>query len=103
DLGIHTVGTSSDAHWPALAAGLAGVEAADPDLAVEPAALLMIVFTSGTTRAPKGVLNSQGRLMMLGWGASLHMCHFTPDDVVYCAMSLYPANRKRILHADPSF
>jgi fatty-acyl-CoA synthase len=61
----------------------------------------MIVFTSGTTRAPKGVLNSQGRLAMLGWGASQFMCHFTPADVVYCAMPLYHANAQILAFAPP--
>ena len=64
-------------------------------------ALLMIVFTSGTTRAPKGVLNSQGRLMMLGWGACMHMCHCTADDVIYCAMPLYHANAQILAFAPP--
>ncbi len=78
--------------WRGLDEALATVSADDPDVPVEPTDLLMIIFTSGTTKAPKGVLNSHGRLMMLGWGASLHMCHFTPDDTVYCAMPLYHAN-----------
>ena len=52
----------------------------------------MIIFTSGTTKAPKGVLNSHGRLMLLGWGAAVHMCQFQPDDCVYCAMPLFHAN-----------
>jgi acyl-CoA synthetase (AMP-forming)/AMP-acid ligase II len=51
----------------------------------------MIIFTSGTTKAPKGVLNSHGRLMLLGWGAAVHMCQFQPDDCVYCAMPLFHA------------
>ncbi|HUI27780.1 MAG TPA: AMP-binding protein [Candidatus Kryptonia bacterium] len=78
--------------WEELTAALASVSGDDPNVAVEPTDLLMIIFTSGTTKAPKGVLNSHGRLMMLGWGASLHMCRFTPDDTVYSAMPLYHAN-----------
>jgi len=42
----------------------------------------MIIFTSGTTKSPKGVLNSHGRLMLLGWGASVYMCKLTPADIV---------------------
>ena len=91
----------ADGDWPALAAALAEVDATDPQVAVEPATLLMIVFTSGTTKAPKGVLNSQGRLAMLGWGASQFMCHFTPADVVYCAMPLYHANAQILAFAPP--
>ncbi len=84
-----------------LDAALAGVADTDPDVAVDGATLLMIVFTSGTTKAPKGVLNSQGRLMMLGWGASMHMCHAAADDVIYCAMPLYHANAQILALVPP--
>jgi fatty-acyl-CoA synthase len=84
-----------------LDAALAAVDDRDPDLPIASDALLMIVFTSGTTRAPKGVLNSQGRLMMLGWGACVHMCHCTIDDVIYCAMPLYHANAQVLAFAPP--
>jgi fatty-acyl-CoA synthase len=91
----------ADGPTPSLEAALATVGDADPNIEVAPDALLMIVFTSGTTRAPKGVLNSQGRLMMLGWGACLHMCHCTADDVIYCAMPLYHANAQILALAPP--
>jgi len=84
-----------------LDAALSGVDTTDPQVAVDGSTLLMIVFTSGTTKAPKGVLNSQGRLMMLGWGACLHMCHCTLDDVIYCAMPLYHANAQVLAFAPP--
>ncbi|MFN8641446.1 MAG: AMP-binding protein [Candidatus Binatia bacterium] len=86
---------------PSLAAALATVGDADPGGDPAPETLLMIVFTSGTTRAPKGVLNSQGRLMMLGWGACQHMCHCTADDVIYCAMPLYHGNAQVLAFAPP--
>ncbi|MEO8605313.1 MAG: AMP-binding protein [bacterium] len=91
----------ADGAEPSLDAALAGVGDADPGIDVDPSTLLMIVFTSGTTKAPKGVLNSQGRLMMLGWGASQHMCHCTVDDVIYCAMPLYHANAQILAFAPP--
>ena len=78
--------------WLRLEDELAAASDEDPNAAVEPSDLLMLIFTSGTTKAPKGVVNSHGRLMMLGWGASLHMCHFTPEDTVYAAMPLFHAN-----------
>ena len=78
--------------WRRLEEELASVPATDPQVPVESTDLLLIIFTSGTTKAPKGVLNSHGRLMLLGWGASVHMCHFTAADTVYCAMPLFHAN-----------
>ena len=78
--------------WLRLENELATAQATDPDVPVESTDLLMIIFTSGTTKAPKGVLNSHGRLMLLGWGASAHMCGFTAEDTVYCAMPLFHAN-----------
>ena len=91
----------ADGPAPSLDAALAEVDDRDPMVAVASDAMLMIVFTSGTTRAPKGVLNSQGRLMMLGWGACMHMCHCTADDVIYCAMPLYHANAQILALAPP--
>lgn len=78
--------------WPRLEDALATVPETDPQAPVEATDLLMIIFTSGTTKAPKGVLNSHGRLMLLGWGASAYMCKFTPADTVYAAMPLFHAN-----------
>jgi fatty-acyl-CoA synthase len=78
--------------WPRIGDILDTIPATDPEVPVEPSDLLMIIFTSGTTKAPKGVLNSHGRLMLLGWGASVYMCKFTPADTVYAAMPLFHAN-----------
>jgi len=78
--------------WHRLDDALGAVTATDPAVPIEPTDLLMIIFTSGTTKAPKGVINSHGRLMMLGWGASVHMCKFDPTDCVYAAMPLFHAN-----------
>ena len=85
-------GNGSQPGWHSLEAELATVAATDPAVPVESTDLLMIIFTSGTTKAPKGVLNSHGRLMMLGWGAMARLCGFTAEDTVYCAMPLFHAN-----------
>jgi fatty-acyl-CoA synthase len=78
--------------WPRLQPALASVTGDDPQVPVQPTDLLMIIFTSGTTKTPKGVLNSHGRLMLLGWAAAAHMCGFTAADTVYAAMPLFHAN-----------
>ena len=83
---------STAGNWPGLETALATAPATDPEVSIEPTDLLMIIFTSGTTKSPKGVLNSHGRLMLLGWGASVYMCKFTPADTVYAAMPLFHAN-----------
>ena len=80
------------ARWLRLDDEVARAAESDPHVMVDPADLLMIIFTSGTTKAPKGVLNSHGRLMMVGWAAAMQMCRFTPEDTVYCAMPLFHAN-----------
>ena len=53
--------------------------------------LFMLLFTSGTSGAPKACLLSQGRLARMSEGLSLGMA-FTPDEVLYCVMPLFHSN-----------
>ncbi len=53
--------------------------------------LFMLLFTSGTSGAPKACLLSQGRLARMSEGLALGM-QFTPDDVLYCVMPLFHSN-----------
>lgn len=92
DDSVGTPENGARGEWLRLEDARASVPSTDPDVRVDSTDLLMIIFTSGTTTAPKGVLNSHGRLMLLGWGASVHMCGFTAGDTVYCAMPLFHAN-----------
>ena len=51
----------------------------------------MLIFTSGTTGAPKAVRMSHGKLT--GWGSNLAgRFPLTPDDVCYSAMPLFHSN-----------
>jgi fatty-acyl-CoA synthase len=58
---------------------------------VEPTSLASLIFTSGTTSAPKAVRMTQGR-----WGGyALRMAQLTalePDDVMYAPMPLFHSN-----------
>ncbi len=41
--------------------------AADPEVALDPLAPYLLIFTSGTTGQPKAALCSQQRLAFIGW------------------------------------
>ncbi len=53
----------------------------------DPDTLLALLFTSGSTGAPKAVRMTQGRAARVVANAL-----FSPDDVLYCAMPLYHGN-----------
>ena len=62
-----------------------------PSVEVAPADVFMLIFTSGTTGAPKAVRISHGKLA--GWGSNLAgRFPLTPDDVCYSAMPLFHSN-----------
>jgi len=78
-----------EASWRAALAPHAG--AALPDVEVSPADVFMLIFTSGTTGAPKAVRMSHGKLT--GWGSNLAgRFPLTADDVCYSVMPLFHSN-----------
>jgi fatty-acyl-CoA synthase len=77
---------------PDLEQALAAVGETDPYVPVAPDDLFLLLFTSGTTDAPKAVMRSHGRLLLLGEGAAFLAMQLTPADVIYCAMPLFHAN-----------
>jgi fatty-acyl-CoA synthase len=65
--------------------------AALPELSVDEHAIYLLLFTSGTSGAPKACILSQGRLARQAMGLGLAM-HFTADDVMYQVMPLFHSN-----------
>jgi fatty-acyl-CoA synthase len=91
DLGIadgHVLDIDA-AEYEATLAPFAGAEL--PDRGVDEGALYMLLFTSGTSGAPKACLLSQGRLARMSEGLTAGM-KFVPDDVLYCVMPLFHSN-----------
>jgi fatty-acyl-CoA synthase len=62
-----------------------------PDDEISAKALFNLLFTSGTSGAPKACLLSQGRLAGMSEGFALGM-QLTADDVLYCVMPLFHSN-----------
>ncbi len=61
-----------------------------------PADLFLLLFTSGTTGAPKAVRCTQGRLASIAL-RSAEAYGYVRDDVAYCAMPLFHGNALMVL------
>ncbi|MDT0200778.1 AMP-binding protein [Nocardioides sp. AE5] len=85
-LPVWTVGTT--AYDGLLAAHAGGAPSIRP-AALDPTARMLLLFTSGSTGAPKAVICSSGRFAAL---CQLNPIEFTPDDVAYNAMPLFHGN-----------
>ena len=66
-------------------------DAALPDTEIDPVATYLLLFTSGTSGAPKACILSQGRLRRQSTGLTM-MQQLEPDDVLYCTMPLFHSN-----------
>ena len=70
---------------------LAGVPGDDPGVDPGPDALWCLLFTSGTSSAPKAVICTQRRLLVTGNRMGM-MLDITADDVGYVSMPLFHSN-----------
>jgi len=103
--GVPTVLSSSrfaDAGEPAstlgssLAAALAPhADAKDPGLEPDIDSIWALIFTSGTSDAPKAVICSQRRLLVTGKRMSMIM-DLNPDDIGYVCMPLFHSNAVQV-------
>jgi acyl-CoA synthetase (AMP-forming)/AMP-acid ligase II len=88
DIGAGTATTA----YGALVAGQSGAPLPDRSLTrVTDESLGLLLFTSGTSGAPKACLCSQGRLARIG-ATVAQMFELTTDDVCYLAMPLFHSN-----------
>ena len=62
-----------------------------PEVAIDEHATYLLLFTSGTSGAPKACILSQGRLAAAS-AKLVEMLHFTPADVMYQVMPLFHSN-----------
>jgi fatty-acyl-CoA synthase len=74
-----------------LGAALDAVSAVDPSIEPDLDAIWALIFTSGTSNAPKAVICSQRRLLVTGKRLSMIM-DVTADDVGYVCMPLFHSN-----------
>jgi fatty-acyl-CoA synthase len=62
-----------------------------PSIEAQPDDLYLLIFTSGTTGAPKAVMCSQGKIATQGLGLTFRV-NLTADDVSYLSMPLFHSN-----------
>ena len=77
------------AEWPGYAAWIGGQDPSDPALPIDPAAVAIQMYTSGTTGHPKGAQLSHGNLLALMPTAVAEVGRWHDRDVSLVCMPLF--------------
>ena len=84
------------AGWEPLAAALAGGHASAPRADVRPGDLASVLYTSGTTGPPKGVMNGHNAYPTAGFEFAQRHVRVRADDVLYTSLPLFHVNAQML-------
>jgi crotonobetaine/carnitine-CoA ligase len=82
--------------WRSVAELLSGSYAAAPDVRVAPEDLASILYTSGTTGMPKGVMNCHNAYLTTGYEFAHRHVAVRADDVFYTSLPLFHINAQML-------
>jgi crotonobetaine/carnitine-CoA ligase len=90
-------GLGADAgHWGDLEELLAGGHPAPPVARVRPDDLAAVLYTSGTTGRPKGVMTSHNAYSVTGFEYAKHYVGLRADDILWTCLPLFHINAQAI-------
>ncbi|AFM15491.1 acyl-CoA synthetase (AMP-forming)/AMP-acid ligase II [Mycolicibacterium chubuense NBB4] len=89
ELSASVIAIGSHARWPEFAAWVAAHPAVDPGVVTGPDDLVFLMYTSGTTGAPKGVMLSNANYAAKTGGVAAGPWRITADAVCLAVMPLF--------------